>query len=324
MHYLGCKTKLIPFIKDVMAQILNSPLSACSFCDLFAGSGAVSLSFKEEVRFLISNDKEYYSYVLLRNILRDKPLVGLEEAVEKILTCKPQEGLIFKHYCMDGGEERNYFSPHNARCIDTYRMAIEAHKDDEALYFCLLASLLEAAHAVSNTASVYSSFLKELKDKALERIDFKAVVYPQNTKPTSVFCEDANTLIQKISGDILYLDPPYNRRQYGSNYHLLNTIARYQEIEPLGITGVCAYESSAFCKSSSALGALEDIIRHAAFPYIFLSYNNEGLISSLEIKKMMQKYGKYSLFKHTHPRFKAHGHHGANPYTLEYLHVLEK
>lgn len=324
VHYLGSKTKLIPFIKESMAHILKAPLEQYVFCDLFAGSGSISLAFKEEVASLICNDKEYFSYVLLRNILRDKPLLGIEEAVKKILTCKLQKGLIFRHYCLEGGEGRNYFSSENALCIDTFRTVIEDYKENEALYFCLLASLLEAAHAVSNTTSVYSAFLKELKAKAREKIVFKTVIYPQNRKASTLFCEDANVLIKSIQGEILYLDPPYNRRQYGANYHLLNTIARFEPIKPLGKTGVSAYESSAYCKSSTALDALEDIIRHAAFSYIFLSYNNEGIISSCEIEKMMQRHGKYSQFKHAHPRFKVHGQHGANPHTVEYLHVLEK
>lgn len=324
MHYLGSKKKLISFIAESITRVLGEDLSQYTFCDLFAGSGAVSLAFKDNVKSMIVNDSEFYSYVLLRNILRDKSVDTLTQVVKNMLTCKEDEGLIYEHYSLEGKGERNYFSSENARLIDTFRKEIEGHRGDEALYYCLLASLIEASHAVSNTISIYSAFLKELKPLAQGKLNFQPLLYPLHEKPFALFCEDANRLIENISGDILYLDPPYNHRQYGANYHILNTIARYDDITPQGKTGLRAYTSSAYCKASSAYDALEEIIRKAKFSTIFLSYNDEGLLSSQALKQMMQGYGVYTHFTHKHPRFKAHGHKGKNPYTLETLHVLKK
>lgn len=324
MHYLGSKVKLIPFLRHCMESVVGEQLQKSHFCDLFAGSGAVSEAFKESVGVLIANDKEFYSYILLRNILREKPLESLEEACETLFTCKKREGLIFQHYACGGGEGRCYFSDENARMIDTIRQEIEQFKTDETLYVCLLASLLQSTHRVANTASVYSAFLKQLKPLAKEVFSFKPIVYPPVVIPCKVYCEDANTLIERIEGDILYLDPPYNRRQYAANYHLLNTIARYDTFVPKGKTGVRAYESSRFCKAKTAFDALEEIVHKAQFKTIFLSYNNEGIIPQEALASMMKKYGRYELFSHEHQRFKAHAHHGKNLKTIEFLHVLEK
>jgi len=324
VHYLGSKAKLLPFICTTIRDVVGENLHQKVFCDLFAGSGVVSVAYKEKVGSLILNDMEYYSYVLLCNILRTKPLNGLDEAMEILFTCKGVKGMVFNHYALGGGEGRNYFSDENAQKIDALRLAIETYAPDEVLYFCLLASLLESAHSVSNTASIYGAFLKHLKPLAQKTLEFKPLVYTQVHIPTQVYCEDANRLIEHIEGDILYLDPPYNHRQYGANYHLLNTIARYDGVVPKGKTGVSGYVSSRYCKAKTALDALEELVRKAQFSTFFLSYNNEGLIPQEAIALMMKKYGRYELFSHEHPRFKAHAHHGKNPKTIEFLHVLEK
>ena len=109
-----------------------------------------------------------------------------------------------------------------------------------------------------------------------------------------VYNEDINELIKKISGDILYLDPPYNARQYCTNYHMLETIARNDNPVIHGKTGLREYseQKSLFCTSSQVESVFADLIRNAKFKYIFLSYNNEGLMSFDTIEKIMKKYGK--------------------------------
>ena len=142
-----------------------------------------------------------------------------------------------------------------------------------------------------------------------------------------VFNEDSNTLITKISGDILYLDPPYNHREYGANYHLLNTIAKYDTFTPQGKTGLRPYHKSNYCKRAKVVEAFDELIKNAQFRYIFLSYNNEGLMSLNQIRDIMQKYGKYDLQSTHYNRFKADKEenrtHKANT-TNEYIHILEK
>ena len=138
---------------------------------------------------------------------------------------------------------------------------------------------------------------------------------------------DANKLIEKISGDILYLDPPYNHREYGANYHLLNTITLYDDFVPRGKTGLREYKKSLWCKKRTVMIVFEDLIKKANFKYIFLSYNNEGLMSEVQIREILSRYGRYDLVKRQYQRFRAdkeqNRNHKANS-TLEYLHILEK
>lgn len=192
-------------------------------------------------------------------------------------------------------------------------------------YFFLLASLLESADKVANTASVYGAYLKNLKKSAQKQMVLESADFEINENEHQVFNMDANVLIKQISGDILYLDPPYNSRQYGANYHLLNTIAEYKPFVPKGKTGLRQYKKSKYCSAVTVKEEFENLIKEANFKYIFLSYNNEGLMSTDDVKNIMQKYGHYDLAQTEYQRFKADSaRFNKADSTVEYLHILEK
>ena len=244
---------------------------------------------------------------------------------------EPVEGFVYKNYCPGSGSGRQYFSESNGKMIDAARQQIErwktAHTIGEDLYFFLLASLIESADKVANTASVYGAFLKHLKKSAQKEMVIEPAVFPVNGNEHVVYLEDSNLLIKKIEGDILYLDPPYNSRQYGANYHLLNTIALYDNFHPRGKTGLRNYQRSSYCSKSEVKNVFEDLIKNARFRYVFLSYNNEGLMSEKEVREIMLKYGRYDLATINYQRFRAdkkeNRNHKANR-TQEYLHILVK
>ena len=190
-----------------------------------------------------------------------------------------------------------------------------------------MASLIESADKVANTASVYGAFLKNIKTSALKPLVLEAAKFEISDNVHDVYQLDANELIRKIDGDILYLDPPYNARQYGANYHLLNTIALYDKFTPKGKTGLRNYLRSKYCSKNDVATEFENLIKNAKFKYIFLSYNNEGLMDKQKIKEILLRYGKYDLVKKEYQRFKAdkseNRKHKANS-TFEYLHFIEK
>jgi adenine-specific DNA-methyltransferase len=254
---------------------------------------------------------EFYSYVLNKNYIQNHKNITDKLAFIDKLNNLPiaHDGFIFKNYCMGSGSGRQYFSDENGKKIDNVRAKIKQWRDDKKinsnLYYFLLSSLLEAADKVANTASVYGAYLKHLKKSAQKTMVLRSAEFLVNDNSHLVFNEDSNNLIKKITGDILYLDPPYNHRQYGANYHLLNTIARYDDFIPSGKTGLDDYNRSKYCQKSQVKNSFENLIKNADFEYIFLSYNNEGLMSENYIKNIMQKYGKYSLVKKEYQRFKA-------------------
>ena len=336
MNYIGSKLKLSDFIAQSITQHVaeSKPLRECVFCDLFAGTGAIGRVFKRKVRKVIANDREFYSFVLNQNyIANHTPIQNLNALVANLNNLQGIKGKIYENYSLGGTQgkahQRLYFSDSNAMKIDAIRNEIEHLKQqntiDSNVYYFLLASLLESADKVANVASVYGAFLKNLKKSALKPMEFKGAIYEFNDNSHEVFNENASDLIAKISGDILYLDPPYNAREYGANYHLLNTIAMYDDFTPQGKTGLRAYQKSDYCKKSSALDALENLVRNADFEWIFLSYNDEGILGLEQIAKVFQKYGKYECVSKNYQRFKADStRNHKQESTIEYLHILRK
>ncbi|MGM1055434.1 MAG: DNA adenine methylase [Bacteroidota bacterium] len=332
MNYIGSKNKLNPFILENVTNVVGEDLSQMTFCDLFAGTGVVGRNFKKRVKKVISNDFEYYSFVLNRNYIGNHlPIPRKDFLLGELNNIAPHEGFIFKNYCVGEIEERQYFSNHNGKKIDAIRFQIEKWKKngeiDNSTYFFLLASLLESADKVANTASVYGAYLKKLKKSAQKELILLPAEFQLNKNEHEVYNEDSNELISKIEGDVLYLDPPYNARQYGANYHLLNTIALYDEFIPKGKTGLRNYNKSDYCSKAKVLSTFQELIENSKFKYIFLSYNNEGLMPTEVIQKVMEKFGHYQLASTNYQRFKADKTENRNhkfEKTTEYLHILEK
>ncbi|MEY3996327.1 MAG: hypothetical protein RL344_670 [Pseudomonadota bacterium] len=331
MNYIGSKQKLSNFIKQSVYSVAGENLSDKTFCDLFAGTGIVGRNFKTEVKQIISNDIEYYSFVLNKNYIENHCTFDYQNLIDELNNLKGVKGFIFEEYSENGKSQRLYFSEKNGQKIDSVRQKIEDWKTEKQItdnqYYFLLTSLLESADKVANTASVYGAFLKHIKKSAQREMTITPALFTLNDNDHKVFNADSNELIKKINGDILYLDPPYNARQYGANYHLLNTIAKYDIFTPKGKTGLRTYKRSNFCSKNFVAKSFEELIKNAEFKYTFLSYNNEGLMSENEIRTILLKYGKYDLFTTNYQRFKAdkeeNRNHTANS-TTEYLHILEK
>ena len=331
MNYIGSKHKLSSFLKTAIKEVVGDDLSQQVFCDLFAGTGIVGRNFKPLVKQVIANDVEYYSYVLNRHYIGNFQVLYLDDKLGILNNLEGSGGFIFENYSEKGSENRLYFSSENGKKIDAIRQKIESWKTSDEIneneYFYLLTALIEAADKVANTASVYGAYLKQLKATAKKTIKLVPPIFSITKNSHQVFNKNSNKLIHEIKGDILYLDPPYNARQYGANYHLLTTIAKYDAFIPKGKTGLRAYYKSDYCKKNEVKFSFEELIKNANFKYIFLSYNNEGLMTDNEVKNIMSSYGNYSLKTINYQRFKADKtasrNHKATS-TVEYLHILEK
>ena len=332
MNYIGSKLKLCQdFLPTTIKSVCGEDLSQKTFCDIFAGTGIVGRTFKTSVKKIIANDIEYYSFVLNKNYIENQRDIADKNNFIEDLNSLPliDNGFIYKNYCLGGNGERQYFSDLNGKRIDTFRTKIEEWKNcgriSANLYYFLLCSLLECADKVANTASVYGAYLKNIKKSAQKELVLEPAEYKFSDSEHKVFNRDANELIKEIEGDILYLDPPYNARQYGANYHLLNTIAEYKPFSPSGKTGLRKYYKSKYCSTNSVKEEFENLIKNASFKHIFLSYNNEGLMTVEEVKSIMSKYGRYDLAKTDYQRFKADSNRfNKSDSTVEYLHILEK
>lgn len=342
MNYIGSKYSLIDFLKTSISKTLEQSGETRTpdqmvFADLLCGTAVVASAFKEEGYSIIANDIQYYSYVTAKHLIENTQLdeERCKTIIDKLNAIEGINGFIYNNYSQGGTQgkefERLYFTDENAKKCDAMRVGIEKMKDsgeiNENEYFFLLASIVNSIDKYANTASVYGAFLKHFKKTALKEMQITPMGVIDGNATYKVYNEDISTLIQNVSGDILYLDPPYNHRQYCTNYHLLETIAKYDNPEIFGKTGLREYsdQKSSFCVKSQVEKFLTNIIKNAKFKYIFLSYNNEGLLSSDAIEKIMKKHGKYKLYIKEYRRFKADlNRETKSDMTVEYLHCLTK
>lgn len=343
MNYIGSKYSILGFIKSSIDKTLKQNNETkipgeMIFADLMSGTGIVGSSFKQDGYSVIANDIQYYSYVITKHLIENNGSLDKDRCarlIKELNNLNGVEGFIYKNYCPEGTEEqkfrRMYFTGYNAKKCDAVRIAIEEKYKSKAIspgeYFFLLGSLINSVDKYANTASVYGAFLKNYKRSALKEMELTPLPFIDGQAEYKVYNEDISELIKHVSGDILYLDPPYNARQYCTNYHLLETIARYDDPVIHGKTGLREYseQKSDFCIKTKVEKAFTEIIKNAKFRYIFLSYNNEGLMSFKTIEKTMQKYGKYKVEMQEHKRFKAdNARETKAEKTIEYLHCLVK
>lgn len=318
------------FLTTTIADVAGTNTKGKVFADLFAGTGVVGKTFKEQGYRVVSNDIQYYSYVLNKHLIENVPPLSVD-IVDSLNQLTGTEGFIYKNYCAGSGSGRQYFTDQNGMKCDSIRIELERLKNcgdiDEAQYYYLLASLINSIDKYANTASVYGAFLKQVKKSAAKDFELELLPIVDGDKESKAYNENISNVIKRIGGDILYLDPPYNARQYCTNYHVLETIARYDSPELKGKTGLRDYSSqkSLFCSPRTVVEAFDDVLRHADFDYIFLSYNNEGLMPFDVIQHTMEKYGEYQRFEQEYRRFKADTDKNRNikaNTTTEYLHCL--
>lgn len=335
MNYIGSKFTLLDFLWDKITwqweQITGikydrgRELSNVIFADIFSGTGIVARLFKHYCAKVITNDMEYYSYVFNRTYVQISGPVNCSVKIEELNELAGVDGFIAKEYSSGGkpepyvsqgknkltSESRKYFSRNNGKKIDAIRQKIEEWHDNGRInddkYHYLICVLLEAADKVANTASVYGAFLKKFKKTARQPLRLVPIDIFPNNGPNHVYRGDSCKLAKHISGHICYIDTPYNSREYGAYYHLLNTIAEYKPFKPKGKTGQREYSKSVFCKKAQVLSSFENLIRDLStrFKLICVSYNNEGLMTLKDIEKVMSRYGNYQMRQSEYKRYDA-------------------
>ena len=205
MNYIGSKLKLSSWIEEEVKKVVGNDLSQKVFCDMFAGTGIIGRTFKKDVKQVISNDLEHYSLVLNKNYIQNHEAIADKEKYIQELNNLPliENGFIYQNYCIGSGSERQYFSDENGKKIDTIRTKIkewkQSDKINDSLYYFLLASLVESADKVANTASVYSAFLKDIKKSASKALVLEAAPFIEDDSLHLVFNKDSNELIKECT-----------------------------------------------------------------------------------------------------------------------------
>ncbi|MCH5165414.1 MAG: Dam family site-specific DNA-(adenine-N6)-methyltransferase [Clostridiales bacterium] len=335
MRYIGNKTAVLNEIDKLIDESgLNK--EGLSFFDAFTGTASVAQHYKDRYR-IIANDNLYFSYVIAEARLNaptamfDKlgfdPFEYFNEA-----DASSHAGFVAENFAPELSE-RMYFSHENAQLIDYIRSTVDEwfaqNKITENERFYLIASLLESVSKVANVAGVYGAYLKTWDPRAIKKMKFIPIDdNPYVVRPADVYNDDVLEVIEKTHGDILYLDPPYTKNQYSVQYHLLETIARYDNPKLNGKTGArdMGKFSSMFSKSGYAEVAFEQLIANAKYKYIILSYSSDGIMSKEYIESVLKRYGKKETFKFKKFGYKRYNNRKStnDENHLEYLFFIEK
>lgn len=300
IQFLGSKLKLLDWLVAKMKP--HMPPDAV-FVDLFAGSGNVSRHFAGLARVgaVIANDTEDFSTVLCRALLTVPYSRRLEGLIASLNALRGRAGLIFKHYSEGGSGGRLFFTGPNGKAIDAMRMRLQELLDSKQIthkeFTFLLASLIASADRVSNGIGMYQTFLKHFKPGVRRPLVLQPIHTLTSLKSGNRVTQgDAATVVTKLKGDVVYIDPPYCSLQYASFYHLLNYLCRYDKSEkPAGVGGIVeGYYRSDFSSRTRCREAFETLIAGAAraAPHVFMSYSNEGLLPKADLMAIMRKYGR--------------------------------
>jgi adenine-specific DNA-methyltransferase len=337
LGYIGSKSKLSTSILENIKKFINEPLNDKIIGDLFAGAGSMSRIFKDNYMNVIANDSELYSFYILSAHLNsnytdkiNNLITQINSNIENIKFEDNYDGLIFQNYSEKGINQRMFFTPINAGKIDYCRKYIQNELDITQNEFnFLIASLIVSADKIANTASVYGAYLKKYKVSASK--SFSLIPIHTNNNETlnthTIYKDDIMNIYNENSYDIVYLDPPYNSRQYSKNYHVLNYIAEYNDkITPYGVTGLfkdCFI--SDFCKKSEIENLFDKLFKELKTKYIFLSYNSESLLSKEKIENIIKKYcNRYETIETDYNRFKSNSNKKTEKQIVEYLFCCEK
>ena len=352
MRFIGSKEKLLDRIYNTL---ISRDIRGKSFFDFFAGTTNVGRYFKKKDYQVFSSDLLYFSYVLqrayitnnkelsFRKLLKtldiaDNSLFSspLDRVVLFLDNIEPVKGFVYKNYTPGGTSSldipRMYFSDENGQKIDAIRQQLNKWEEAKLInsdeFFVLLACLIETVPFYANISGVYSAFQKKWDPRAVKKIKLRPVQTVVNSKENHSFNKNSVELVGDIDVDILYLDPPYNQRQYAPNYHVLETIAKYDNPVIKGVTGMRDYQDqkSNFCNPRTAIQELAKIANEAKYKTLVLSYNTEGIMPQEEIKTVLGQYGDVELVEFDYARFKSHnnGDSKTKKYIKEQLYILKK
>ncbi len=332
VRYIGNKTRLLRFIGQVLSL---RGIHGGRAVDPFTGTASVARELKRR-RFRISaSDIMQYGYTFARayvqvagptpspRLAKELGLADgrLETIIEYLNALPPEPGFIYEHYTPAGSAGRQhgrmYFTPENAARIDATRSRLAAwhasgHLEDDAFY-SLLATLLEAADRVANTTGIYAAFVKTWQSNARSPLElrFPRLVYGNDCNARR--CDALDAVRDAGAFDLLYLDPPYNARQYASYYHIPELIAQGWFDGPVrtrGKTGLLDdhEKRSDWSRSRKCEGAFEELVATADCKHVVMSYNAEGIIPEPTIERVLKSYGRggtYRRYRYSYRRYRS-------------------
>jgi adenine-specific DNA-methyltransferase len=287
IKYIGSKRTLVPLIEGVVAQ-----LPVRTACDLFAGTTRVGQALRRLGLTVHSNDLATYSEVLAQSyIVADESLdrARLERIVADLSGLEGREGYFTETFC----RRARYLQPENGARVDTIRDAIEGYELSPVERGMLLTALLEAADRVDSTTGLQMAYLKAWAPRSFNTLELR-LPGPVPGPAGTVSRLDANTLAPGLDVDLVYVDPPYNQHSFFSNYHVWETLVRWDTPETYGVANKrvdCTEHRSAYNSKRGAPAALAGLIAAIRSPWLLVSLSDEGFHDASELERQLGELG---------------------------------
>lgn len=303
LRFIGSKQLLLKEIDNILLNHLSG--NEETFLDLFGGTNSVGLYFKNRYT-IFSNDLLYFSYVHAKAVIENNKELTFsnlnKNGISNPFTYLQNENNFIPSQCdyyqnaYTPKGNAMYLSIENGKRIDFIRNKLDDWKTEAWItdeeYYYLLSSLIESIPFVSNTTGTYGAYLKHWDKRALKPLELVPLEVIDNGKKNRAFNQDANELVKQISADIVYIDTPYNTRQYASNYHLLENIARNEKPDLKGVTKIFDWSNlkSDYAMKRNAMRAMTNLIQNIDATHIVVSYNNEGIIEEDALISLLKEY----------------------------------
>ena len=303
IKYLGSKRTLVGVLGSI-AQAAEAKTAV----DLFTGTTRVAQEFKRQGLSVIASDSATYSHILAKCYLEvDSTTADLEAITQKIsyLNSLPGvRGYVTKNFC----EEARFFQPKNGQRIDAIRQELETNFKFDVDYPILLTSLMLAADHVDSTTGQHMAYLKNWSHRSGNDLELLVPeLIPGTGKSIPGLAEDVIDELPEV--DLLYMDPPYNQHRYFTNYHIWETLVRWDNPEPYGVAmkrvdSKEPHTHSVFNKRKKMPPAFKDVITKAKAKTVVVSYNNESWVEPIDIAEaLLQNHESVALLEFDYKRY---------------------
>jgi adenine-specific DNA-methyltransferase len=295
-RYIGNKTRLMPILLDSFNGVVKS---GATIADIMCGTAAVAEALRRAEYRVIASDMMTFSihHARVRLLLSEEPsfigtgLNNYESILSYLNQLNPYEGIFYKEYSPDGAPEngcppRKYFSGENASKIDAITKQLNEwqHKDaiSEIENSLLRHDLVLASNRIANIAGTYGHHRSKWGASALTSLELRPTKLLNGHRIDHIIHQgQAETVAPLIEADLCYIDPPYMKRQYAANYHIIETIARGDSPEAVGISGLRPWRDqySDFCSKLKIRDAFRKVFNSVQCDQFMISYSEDGLLS---------------------------------------------
>lgn len=299
IKYIGSKRLLTTSITGAFADLPEG----AAVLDMFSGTSRVGQALKAKHWAVTANDHNAYAHTIARCYIeacRDEWSARTHDALKVLADTPPQAGWFTRTYC----EESRFFHPDNGARVEAIRNRIDDINPEEPLRSILLVSLMEAADRVDSTTGVQMAYLKQWASRAHRPLELRV---PNLLSGRGVaWNTDATDAAQAFSGAAAYLDPPYNQHSYRSNYHIWETLVRWDQPEVYGVARKridCKTDKSDFNSKRRIATAMKDVIDALDVDRVVVSFNNEGYLDRDEIESLLATRGTVHTIELDYKRY---------------------